>query len=163
MLEGGTDASNTDPYAKAPTADNDWIKTGPHIMLVGSKAMLAGYPSGAKPDTTAPYRDVGGDALCPFDGAGSKTRTRASTSASALPTLGRPAMDAWDSDPRMSLATSRQLPGPEAGQVLRRLDRPAGGRGDREHQRHCAIRDRWMLRQAEQCLSADLDRRASRG
>src|SRR3982750_4458539 len=29
MLEGGTDASNTDPYAK-PTADNDWVKTGPH-------------------------------------------------------------------------------------------------------------------------------------
>ena len=55
MLEGGTDASNTDPYAKNPTADNDWIKTGPHIMLVGSKAMLAGYPSGAKPDTSTPY------------------------------------------------------------------------------------------------------------
>jgi len=55
MLEGGTDASNTDPYAAKPTADNDWIKTGPHIMLVGSKAMLAGYPSGAKPDTSAPY------------------------------------------------------------------------------------------------------------
>jgi hypothetical protein len=55
MLSGGTDASNTDPYASKPTADNDWIKTGPHIMLVGSKAMLAGYPSGAKPDTSAPY------------------------------------------------------------------------------------------------------------
>jgi hypothetical protein len=55
MLEGGTDASNTDPYAAKPTADNDWVKTGPHIMLVGSKAMLAGYPSGAKPDTAAPY------------------------------------------------------------------------------------------------------------
>lgn len=55
MLEGGTDASNTDPYAAKPTADNDWIKTGPHIMLVGSKAMLAGYPSGAKPDTSVPY------------------------------------------------------------------------------------------------------------
>ena len=55
MLEGGTDASNTDPYATKPTANNDWVKTGPHIMIVGSKAMLAGYPSGAKPDTSAPY------------------------------------------------------------------------------------------------------------
>jgi hypothetical protein len=55
MLEGGTDASNTDPYAKSPTASNDWIKTGPHIMIVGSSAMLTGYPSGAKPDTSAPY------------------------------------------------------------------------------------------------------------
>lgn len=55
MLEGGTDASNTDPYATQPTSGNDWIKTGPHIMLVGSKAMLAGYPAGAKPDTSVPY------------------------------------------------------------------------------------------------------------
>jgi len=55
MLEGGTDASNTDPYAKSPTANNDWIKTGPHIMIVGSKAMLAGYPSGAKPNTSTPF------------------------------------------------------------------------------------------------------------
>ena len=55
MLEGGTDASNTDPYAKRPTANNDWVKTGPHVMIVGSKAMLAGYPSAAKPDTSAPY------------------------------------------------------------------------------------------------------------
>lgn len=55
MLAGGTDASNTDPYAKAPTAGGDWIKTGPHLMVVGSTAMLAGYPSGASPDTKAPY------------------------------------------------------------------------------------------------------------
>lgn len=55
MLEGGTDASNTDPYATAPTAANDWIKTGPHLMIVGSKELLSGYPSGAKPDTSAPY------------------------------------------------------------------------------------------------------------
>jgi hypothetical protein len=55
MLAGGTDASNTDPYAAKPTADNDWIKTGPHVMVVGSKELLAGYPSGAKPDTSVPY------------------------------------------------------------------------------------------------------------
>ena len=55
MLEGGTDASNTDPYATKPTADNDWVKTGPHLMVVGSKEILAGAPSGAKPDTSVPY------------------------------------------------------------------------------------------------------------
>lgn len=55
MLEGGTDASNTDPYATKPTAQNDWIKTGPHLMIVGSKEILAGYPSGPKPDTSGPY------------------------------------------------------------------------------------------------------------
>ena len=40
---------------RKPTASNDWVKTGPHIMVVGSKEMLTGYPSGAKPDTSAPY------------------------------------------------------------------------------------------------------------
>jgi hypothetical protein len=55
MLEGGTDASNSDPFATRPTAQNDWIKTGPHVMIVGSKEVLAGYPSGQKPDTSAPY------------------------------------------------------------------------------------------------------------
>ena len=55
MLEGGTDASNTDPYAKAPTATNNWVKTGPHVMIVGSNDILAGHPSGATPDTTVPY------------------------------------------------------------------------------------------------------------
>jgi hypothetical protein len=55
MLEGGTDASNVDPYAQAPTATNAWVKTGPHIMVVGSPSLLAGYPSGPTPDTKAPY------------------------------------------------------------------------------------------------------------
>jgi hypothetical protein len=55
MLEGGTDASNTDPYATAPTAENNWVQTGPHVMIVGSKDILAGYPSGPKPDTSSPY------------------------------------------------------------------------------------------------------------
>jgi len=53
MLEGGTDFSNTDPYATKP--DGDWIKTGPHVMIVGSAAILNGYPSGPRPDTKAPY------------------------------------------------------------------------------------------------------------
>ena len=55
MLAGGTDASNTDPYATTPTEANHWVKTGPHLMIVGSKALLAGYPSGADPDTSKPY------------------------------------------------------------------------------------------------------------
>ena len=55
MLEGGTDASNTDPYAKQPSSQNNWIKTGPHVMIVGSKEILANYPHDANPDTSAPY------------------------------------------------------------------------------------------------------------
>jgi len=55
MLEGGTDASNVDPYATRPTASNDWVKTGPHVMVVGSSEILAGHPSGGSPDTTGAY------------------------------------------------------------------------------------------------------------
>jgi hypothetical protein len=56
MLEGGTDASNTDPYAQKPMANNHWIKTGPHVMIVGADAAFYDqYPKSADPDTGAPY------------------------------------------------------------------------------------------------------------
>jgi hypothetical protein len=56
MLAGGTDASNTDPYAAKPTASNHWIKTGPHVMVVGADAAFYdGYPKSADPDTSVPY------------------------------------------------------------------------------------------------------------
>jgi hypothetical protein len=56
MLAGGTDASNTDPYAAGPTASNHWIKTGPHIMILGADtSFYDAYPKGADPDTSVPY------------------------------------------------------------------------------------------------------------
>lgn len=56
MLAGGTDASNTDPYAPKPTTANHWIKTGPHIMIVGAdSAFCDSYPKSADPDTSVPY------------------------------------------------------------------------------------------------------------
>jgi hypothetical protein len=56
MLAGGTDASNTDPYAQKPASGNHWIKTGPHLMIVGADpAFYANYPKNADPDTAAPY------------------------------------------------------------------------------------------------------------
>ncbi len=56
MLEGGTDASNTDPYAKKPDAGNHWIKTGAHVMIVGADpAFYDQYPKNADPDTKEPY------------------------------------------------------------------------------------------------------------
>ncbi|MCY1127097.1 hypothetical protein OU426_09535 [Frigidibacter sp. RF13] len=55
MLEGGTDASNTDPYATEPTGENAWIQTGPHVMVMNAVDMMAGYPTDANPDTTKPY------------------------------------------------------------------------------------------------------------
>lgn len=56
MLAGGTDASNTDPYAAKPDPGNHWIKTGPHIMVVGGDtAFYDSYPKAADPDTSQPY------------------------------------------------------------------------------------------------------------
>ena len=56
MLSGGTDASNTDPYAAKPDAKNHWIKTGPHIMIVGAdQSFYDMYPKSADPDTSVPY------------------------------------------------------------------------------------------------------------
>ncbi|HJU08381.1 MAG TPA: hypothetical protein VJ727_07875 [Rhodanobacteraceae bacterium] len=56
MLEGGTDASNTDPYAKKPESGNHWIKTGAHVMIVGAdQSFYDMYPKTPDPDTKIPY------------------------------------------------------------------------------------------------------------
>jgi len=56
MLAGGTDASNTDPFATKPVAENHWIKTGPHVMIMGAEASFYDmYPKNADPDTSVPY------------------------------------------------------------------------------------------------------------
>ena len=33
MLQGGSDASNTDPYAAGPAPGDAWVETGPHVMI----------------------------------------------------------------------------------------------------------------------------------
>jgi hypothetical protein len=55
MLRGGSDSSNTDPYATKPEPGNNWIKTGKHVMIMNATDMMAGYPTDAKPDTSKPY------------------------------------------------------------------------------------------------------------
>ena len=46
MLKGDKGASNTDPYAKKRTADNQWVVSGPHIMLLPTDAsQLDAYPT----------------------------------------------------------------------------------------------------------------------
>ena len=56
MLRGDGGASNTDPYATKEEPGNNWVKTGSHVMIVGSGAkMLEGYPRDAKADPTKPY------------------------------------------------------------------------------------------------------------
>jgi len=54
MLRGDQGASNIDPYAEGPTADNEWVVTGPHLMvIVPDPALLEGIPS--DPMTGGPY------------------------------------------------------------------------------------------------------------
>jgi hypothetical protein len=40
MLQGGSDASNDDPFATKPAAGQKWVTTGPHVMMVGMAGSL---------------------------------------------------------------------------------------------------------------------------
>jgi hypothetical protein len=56
MLAGDDGASNTDPWAKAKTADNHWVVTGPHVMIVGAAAPgMVGYAKSPEADPSKPY------------------------------------------------------------------------------------------------------------
>lgn len=55
MLRGDHGASNTDPYATGKTADNHWVVTGPHIMVVGPGAKSLGLTAAADADPSKPY------------------------------------------------------------------------------------------------------------
>ena len=46
MLQGGSDASNTDPFAMKPPKGEEWLSTGPHIMiLVPGKVDASRFPT----------------------------------------------------------------------------------------------------------------------
>jgi hypothetical protein len=46
MLRGDKGASNTDPFATAATPDNQWVKSGPHIMVITpNPAELDSFPT----------------------------------------------------------------------------------------------------------------------
>lgn len=54
MLAGDGGASNIDPYADGPTADNQWIVEGPHLMtIVPDAAALEGIST--DPKNGGPY------------------------------------------------------------------------------------------------------------
>lgn len=55
MLSADYSVSNTDPSATEPTADNEWVEGGAHMMLiVPEPSMLEGYPDDPAPDGTSP-------------------------------------------------------------------------------------------------------------
>jgi hypothetical protein len=50
MLKGDKAASNTDRYATKPTADNEWVVSGPHIMILPTDvSQLDAYPTIGRP------------------------------------------------------------------------------------------------------------------
>lgn len=62
MLAGEGDAigvSNTDPFATEPTEDNDWVKEGPHLMiLVPDPAMLEGLSTNPEDPVYVMWKDT---------------------------------------------------------------------------------------------------------
>lgn len=60
MLKGGSDPSNTDPFATKPAAGADWVKTGPHLMVLGADSLNKLYQPSPTPDTSKPYVMFGG-------------------------------------------------------------------------------------------------------
>jgi hypothetical protein len=54
MLAGGSDASNTDPFATTPNPGDRWVDTGPHLMVLNIGDAFAGYPTTAT-NTKVPY------------------------------------------------------------------------------------------------------------
>ena len=56
MLSGyDVGGSNTDPYAMSKTADNHWVVTGPHVMIVGPASKSLGLTSTTDVDPAKPY------------------------------------------------------------------------------------------------------------
>lgn len=59
MLQGDAGASNTDPFATGSTPDNEWVVTGPHLMLISpDPSALTGIPT--DPSGGGPYVMWGG-------------------------------------------------------------------------------------------------------
>lgn len=54
MLQGGSDASNTDPFKMTPDSGHAWVDTGPHVMIVIPNVRgLSGLPT--DPASGGPY------------------------------------------------------------------------------------------------------------
>ena len=54
MLMGGSDPSNTDPFAEKPAEGASWVTTGPHVMVFNIGQRYEGYPTTAD-DPSKPY------------------------------------------------------------------------------------------------------------
>jgi hypothetical protein len=87
MLKGDNGASNTDPYATKPTSDNQWVVTGPHVMILPTdRRQFDAFPT--DPNTGGPWVMWKGTpyahlmvpvAAMPKTGASAKSAPKAST------------------------------------------------------------------------------------
>ena len=69
MLRGDNGASNVDPYATKPTADNQWVVSPAHLMvLFQDQKILDSYPT--DPNEWRPLGDVEGYTIRAHHGAG---------------------------------------------------------------------------------------------
>jgi hypothetical protein len=55
MLGGDTGVSTIDPWATRPVPGNHWVKTGPHVMMVGLAVKRMTFPRTPDPDPRKPY------------------------------------------------------------------------------------------------------------
>jgi hypothetical protein len=56
MLQGGSTASNLDPYATEPPAGKQWHQEPPHVMIFNMGALPQDYPQpGEDPDMSQPW------------------------------------------------------------------------------------------------------------
>jgi hypothetical protein len=82
MLRGDQGASNIDPSATKKTADNHWVVTGPHIMIVGAAVKDLALPDSADADPSKPYLMWAGTpyahAMIPVGGPGHAMAAKAS-------------------------------------------------------------------------------------
>ncbi len=55
MLQGGSDASNTDPFATKPAAGGDWMNAPPHVMIFTVGGKLDAKVYGTDPVNGGPW------------------------------------------------------------------------------------------------------------
>jgi hypothetical protein len=60
MLQGGSGASNSDPYAMKPAAGESWMKQAPHLMIFPAGGKLDTNVYGSDPKSGGPWIMWGG-------------------------------------------------------------------------------------------------------
>jgi hypothetical protein len=113
MLQGGSDASNTDPFATEPAPGEDWVVSPAHVMLIFPESVdLSQFPT--DPTSGGPYVMWAGTPyahiMMPVDDAASDVEKAIANAMSAGPaaiTAEATILD-WPSDPAGGLIVLRE-------------------------------------------------------